>query len=252
MCDAAAGGMLRTYFVLAFAIAWGGVLVAASLDGGGWVFVAMLLGPSLASLGLTAWLEGAHGLRDLGRRVLRWRIPARWYATLLVAPAVLVGALTAAGPGAHVEPLAPLFAAFGFAAGFFEELGWTGFATPRLLRRLGWFDAGVVLGVTWALWHVLPDYLSMHGTLGALWLPHMLEWIVALVGFRVLMTWVYSHTESVGLAMLLHASFTGSQLLLWPATPAAAELIWYGTFASALWVVVAIVAGSRDDAITAP
>lgn len=228
--------MLVGYFVMAFTIAWSGVLLAGSPAG---MFVAMLLGPSLTSIALTAVAGGAHGLRDLGSRVLHWRVGARWYAALLLAPSVLVIALTAVGPGPHLGSLA--LAPIGLAAGMFEELGWTGFATPRLLRRFGWFDTGLVLGIPWAIWHALPDHAATHAAYGALWLPHMLEWLVALVGFRVLMTWIYTRTESVGLAMLLHASFTGSQLVLWPQTSPAQELVWYGTFACMLWVAVAIV-----------
>jgi CAAX protease family protein len=228
--------VLVGYFVLAFAIAWSGVLFA---DSAGGMFVAMVLGPSVASLTLTAASEGAHGLRELGSRALRWRVGARWYAMLGLAPGVLVVAIVTAGPGVTRGPLG--LAVIGLVAGVFEELGWSGFATPRVLRRFGWFDAGLVLGIPWAIWHALPDYALTHNAYGTLWFPHMLEWLVALVGFRVLMTWVYSRTESVGLAMLLHASFTGSQVVLWPQTSPAAELVWYGTFACMLWVAVAIV-----------
>ena len=55
------------------------------------------------------------------------------------------------------------------------------------------------------------------------------------------MTWVYAHARSLFLAQLLHASFTGGQLLLWPSRVSAVEgLLWYGGFA--LLVAVAAVA----------
>jgi len=139
----------------------------------------------------------------------------------------------------------------GSGAGIFEELGWTGFATPRLLQRCSWFQTGLWLGLLWAAWHVLPDYLGSAAH-GPLWIAHVLEWFVALVAFRIFMTWIYSCTRSLALAMLMHASFTGSQALLWPSAASPSdELIWYGAFALALWIALGAIA-SRADRPGAP
>ena len=113
-------------------------------------------------------------------------------------------------------------------------MGWSGFATPRLLERYPWPRAGLVLGVVWAAWHGLADYYWGGAVHGPLWGLHFLEWVAALAAFRVLMTWVYAGTRSLLLGVLLHASFTGSQVLLWPAARPAEELLWYGLFACAL------------------
>ncbi|HEY5945354.1 MAG TPA: CPBP family intramembrane glutamic endopeptidase [Kofleriaceae bacterium] len=240
---------LRWYFLLAFTISWTGVLFAASQHQLYLLFVAMLLGPSVSSIALTAYYEKARGLRELAHRLLRWRIGARWYATLLVAPLTL--SLIALALSLYSSSFRPGFAIpfaliAGFGAGIFEELGWTGFATPRLLRRYSWFDAGLLLGLPWAVWHLLTDYVGrdVHGWL---WIPHALQWVIALCAFRIFMTWVYSNTRSLLLGMLLHVSFTGSQALLWPVNPTlAVENIWYGLFAIAIWIpVVALIAKSR-------
>ena len=45
--------------------------------------------------------------------------------------------------------------AVGLGAGFFEELGWTGFAVPRLRRRYGVLTTGLIVGVLWGAWHFL-------------------------------------------------------------------------------------------------
>ena len=243
---------LGLYFGLAFGIAWGGVAFVAWLGSRPLTFVTMLLGPAVASLTLTAFLEGKEGLRSLARRLLRWRVGARWYSSALVAPsllALILGWLSRWSPhfapalatGASTRALVTTAIVAGLGAGVFEELGWTGFATPRLLRRHSWLGAGATLGLVWAVWHVLPDFLG-RAVYGRWWTLHMGEWIVALVGFRCFMTWIYARTESVPLAMLLHATFTGGQVLLWP-TPGwpSAEPVWYGIFAVALWIVVGLV-----------
>lgn len=245
---------LLSYFALAFAISWGGVLLAIHEPAPYVLFAAMLLGPSLAAIALTVALEGTRGLRALVQRLFRWRAGARWYAMVLVAPALLalvLAALSRSSPmfaPTATNNLAVLGAVVGLTAGLFEELGWTGFATPRLLRRRSWLAAGALLGIPWALWHALPDWLVMRGEYGSLWAAHMLEWLAALVAYRILMTWVYRGTRSLLVAVLMHASFTGSQTWLWPrAAPPRAELLWYGLFALGLWLVVAIVLASRRE-----
>lgn len=237
---------LRWYFALVFLISWIGVLLAASQHEMYLLFVAMLLGPSVASIVLTAHYGKARGLRELVQRLLHWRIGARWYASLLVAPLAL--GLVAAALSLYSSRFSPGFAVpyaivAGFGAGIFEELGWTGFATQRLLRRYSWFHSGLLLGLLWAVWHLLADYVG-RDTHSWLWIPHALQWIVALCAFRIFMTWVYSHTRSLLLGILLHVSFTGSQALLWPVNPTLpVEIIWYGLFAAALWIPVAVLVG---------
>jgi len=245
---------LRWYFVLAFVISWSGVLLAASQHQLYLLFVAMLIGPSLSSIVLTAYYERARGLRELAQRLVRWRFGSRWYASLFVAPVTLglvAAVLSLYSPSFHPGFAVPFALIAGFGAGIFEELGWTGFATPRLLRRYSWFDAGLLLGVPWAIWHLLTDYIGrdVHGWL---WIPHALQWIVALCAFRIFMTWIYSHTRSLLLGILLHVSFTGSQALLWPVKPTLpVELIWYGLFAIALWIPVAVLVAKSFASIGA-
>lgn len=250
------------YFALAFWISWAGVMLTAGQSSAAPVFIAMLLGPSLASVGLTGALEGVRGLRALAQRMFDFRVRARWYVTLLVPPLVITFVLfglasfsSAFLPAIVFSPRPGIVVAaavmVGLCAGFFEELGWTGFATPRLLEQRSWLHTGILLGIPWAVWHMLPDYVHEIDRYGRLWEVHILEWLVALVAYRVFMTWVYSRTRSMPLGMLLHASFTGSQLLLWPTTSVPAELVWYGFFAFAFWIVVAAVvkdvAASPDE-----
>lgn len=244
------------FFAVAFAVSWTGALGVIAAAGFGFpahghdvgrgrmlVLPAMLAGPALAGVALTAILDGRRGLRDLLARQARVAVGRRWYATLLIAPAAMalvLGFFSLSSPGFRPALLAGPHAAAivvaavvgGLAVGFFEELGWTGFVTPRLLERRGVLAAGVILGLPWAAWHALPDYWGSAHEYGSLWLPHMAEWVLALTAFRVVMTWAYAHTRSLFLAQLLHASFTGGQLLLWPSRVSALDgLLWYGCFA---------------------
>jgi membrane protease YdiL (CAAX protease family) len=255
---------VATYLLLAYGIAWGAVLALVAPTGlpgrsdqiarlFPLVLLAMLAGPSLSGLLMTALLEGQAGLRALGARLVRWRIGRQWYLPLLIAPLLLasvLAVLTAIAPAFRPailtsgDPLAVLLIAgvVGLAAGIGEEIGWTGFALPRLLVRWRPLTAGLALGSVWAFWHLLADYWGGVESFGVWYWPHFLQWVVALTAFRVLMAWVYAQTSSLLLAVLMHASFTSGQALLGPigVTPAQGVL-WYALFAAGLWLVVAAV-----------
>ncbi len=245
---------LLAYCAAVYGISWGGILVVAGARGfdlvhlraadTALIFVAMLLGPSVGGLAMTAALDGRAGLRQL--RLMRWRVGLRWYAVaLLTMPLLLLivlWPLSATVDGAFAPRFQwPLFA-IGLIAGSFEEIGWTGFATPRLLALKRLFVVGLSLGLVWALWHVLVDFRQNFNTLGAAWLLEFaVFYVVALTAYRLLMTWVYANTQSLLLAVLMHASYTGWLFVLYPATSVEQGLVWQTAFAVALWVVAAVV-----------
>ena len=256
-----------SFFVLAFGISWGGILLVLSATGfnrvelrpldTGLIFVFMLLGPSTSGLALTALLEGRAGLRRLVASMAHWRLGLRWYlVVLLTMPALLL--VTLWPLGVFLDPaFSPRFQwhlfAIGFIAGSFEEVGWTGFATPRLLQRWRLFLAGLWLGLVWALWHVLVDYRQNSSAMGALWLLQFAVFYVGtLTAYRVLMTWVYANTQSLLLAVLMHASYTGWLLTLYPATSLEQGLVWQIGFALALWIVVAVAMAGHEGRASGP
>ena len=244
------------YFALAYGISWGGILIVLGATGfdlvelrpldTGLIFVLMLLGPSTSGLFLTALLDGRAGLRRLGLRLTRWRVGRCWYAvTLLTMPFFLLVVLWPLS--VFVDPaFAPRFQwplfAIGLVAGCFEEIGWTGFATPRLLARQRLSTAGLALGLLWANWHLLVDFRYNFNAMGIAWvLEFAILYIATLTAYRVLMTWVYANTKSLLLAVLMHASYTGWLLVLYPATSFEQGLIWQSAVAAGLWVVVAVI-----------
>lgn len=246
---------LAWFFALAFGISWGGILVIVAARGvdlsplqpveGGLIFLMMLLGPSLSGLICTALTDGRAGLRALWRSALRWRVAPQWLAVaLLTTPAILLTILLplamVAGPAFRPGLQWPLLAV-GFVAGSFEEIGWTGFASPRLLERHGLGQAGLTLGLVWAFWHLLVDVRFNAGAMGPLWpVQFAVVYLATLTPYRMLMTWVFSRTGSLFAAILMHASFTGWLLVLFPATSVALSLAWQAVFALILWALVAL------------
>jgi uncharacterized protein len=247
---------LLGYFLLVYGITWGGILwllagkgfdLATPEPGEKAVMVAlMLLGPSISGLVLTVWLDGRAGLRELWSRAAHWRVGWGWAALALLTVPLLVLAILwplsawvdpAFAPGFKLE----LFT-LGLAAGFCEEIGWTGFATPRWLARQSPLAVGLKLGMLWAVWHAAADFSSNHATMGANWWAWFaVFWLATLPAYRILMTWVYAHTHSVLLAILMHASYTGWLFVLYPSTTFKQGLVWQALFAASLWCVVAVV-----------
>jgi membrane protease YdiL (CAAX protease family) len=141
--------------------------------------------------------------------------------------------------------------AFGLiGGGFLEELGWTGFAVPRLRLRYGVLATGLIVGVLWGAYHFSVIFWMSRSTIGGIPLAFFLavRGIDLLVGqlaaYRVLMVWVYDRTDgSLLVAMLMHASLSASMLILGPLALAGAPFLTYILVSSAAaWVVVAAVA----------
>jgi membrane protease YdiL (CAAX protease family) len=267
-----------SYFLLAIALSWAGIVavvwpgpIPASVSEAERLFVpvylAMLVGPSVGGLTIAALAGGRAGLRAYRERLLAWRVEAGWYAVaLLTAPMAIALALLTlsivspafvpailSGHG-HQEAAGPIHAAstlafvvtglaVGIGAGLFEELGWTGVAVPKMLPRHGLFVTGVGVGLVWGAWHFLAIYWGSGDAMGSVPAPVYL--LIALFSFlppyRILMVWVYQHTRSLLIGILMHASLTSSMLILGPAV-AGRELLTYDlTLAAVFWIAAGVV-----------
>jgi len=261
---------VATYYALTFAISWGGILIVVGPGGIPGtreeferllpvVLLALLAGPSVAGLLLTGLVHGRGGLRELLSRLLRWRVGVCWYAVALLTAPLLMTAIPLALSLLFPEFLPGIFTtddkaslllmgiAAGLIGGFLEELGWTGFAIPRLRLRYGVLTTGLIVGFLWGAWHLLMNFWTSGSPSGALSLALLLHSVIFSVGilpaYRVLMVWVYDRTGSLLVAMLMHFSLIVSNVILVPlAIAGATGPTWSLVMAAALWVVVAAVA----------
>jgi uncharacterized protein len=218
------------------------------------MFPAMVIGIGISGVVLPAATAGRAGLKVLRSRMTRWP-PGQWFFVLLIPPVGIVAVLSTLR--LLVSPsFAPGFLAFGFGAGilagFFEEIGWTGFAYPRLNARFGALRGALLLGVLWGVWHLpVVDSLGAASPHGQYW-PAFFAGFVALVAVvRVLIAWVYSDTGNILAAQLLHASSTGSLVVLGaPGVSPAQEALWYVAYAGLLWVIVGVIAARYGSSLT--
>jgi membrane protease YdiL (CAAX protease family) len=247
------------FFVLTFLISWGAILalfgpraIPATADLQEQVGMVVLLGPAGAGLLLTVLFGGWEGLRQLGARLLRWRIPGKWYGVaLLIAPLATLATLAvlSATPAiARTEDPAGLISlglVGGLTVGLLEELGWTGFATPRLTNRVPLFAAGALIGLCWGGWHFILFWAADSFTRPLaffLLLARLFSWLPA---YRILMVWVYEHTQSLFLLLLMHASLVASLAILDPVVQGRELLLFILVRAGLLWALVALVMGLR-------
>ncbi len=254
---------LVSYFALAYAAS--GVALAVlglpRIDGDGdralislAMFPVIVIAAAIAGLVMTAATDGAAGLRRLHARMTRWRL-GRWWLVLLIPPLGILAVLTFLR--AFVSPsFSPQFLAFGLGiglvAGFFEEIGWTGFAYPRLQTLFGGVGGALVLGILWAFWHLpVVDSLGAASPHGAAWPAFFASFALLIVAMRVLIAWLYANTGSVLGAQLMHASSTGFLVVLSPpAVSPGQEALWYLVYAALVWVVVGVVVARCGVSLT--
>jgi membrane protease YdiL (CAAX protease family) len=224
-----------TYLVLAFAIFWASWMPVLFFGAPPRPFSATgaILGLALPAVLVTAATDGRAGVRDLLRRMLRWRVGIGWY--LLATLAIPVGALLLAPlflgsaaleglpqnwPLLFTEFLPQLLLAL-VTVQVFEELGWAGFAQHRLQTGHGALKASLLVALAFAGLH-LPTYVSapISGESAIRDLSVMVIVIPFAIFFRILITFAYNRTRfSVLIAAISHASFNEASEIISPNAP---------------------------------
>jgi uncharacterized protein len=236
---------LTSFFVLAYAVSWTPwAFDAAGMSLGTPFFPG---GPLVAALVVIAIADGRRGFRQLGARLIRWRVGWIWYVVALGLPVlmVLVTGFVTSWLGAPAPDLSAivwadvaLVLAFRMVnptdSALGEEPGFRGYALPHLQARLSPLAAAGILGVMTAGWH-LP--LVALGNLGWIGLPS-----TALIAF--VYVWLFNRTGgSLLMAMLFHASqgaFTFGMLGFSGADEERAAYVYFGVLAVVVAAVVVV------------
>lgn len=254
---------LVAYFTLAYFISWGGIFLIILFNGSqefrgesvlsegirGQLMIAwllMLAGAAIAGLFLKRMVDGKSGLQQLLSHMTRWKVSVGWYAAaLLITPALLISVIYSFVLISENYTPGLMFGTgimAGLIGGFLEEIGWTGFALPRLQLKYTPFTAAIILGIIHSIWHLFADYIGSISFYKGIYIFHFLLWIIALTAFRLLAVWIYNHTNSLLLVQLTHAGFTGSQLIFGPPAVTPSEsVLWYSVFAAVLCIVVTLI-----------
>lgn len=197
-------------------------LLQGTLDTGFRPYFILLIfsfGPTVAGLVVTALFQGKAGLQRIAKELTHVRLSARWYGLLFALPLALclvslvIGYVLSGFQPIHFNFLIPVALLFPFLmymiifTGLAEEIGWRGYALPELQKKYTAEKASWILGIAWGLWHIpvnlVPIYLR-----GELQIPFVITILLALtfgiVGWTIVLTWIYNKTNSLWLIVLLH------------------------------------------------
>jgi membrane protease YdiL (CAAX protease family) len=240
---------MTVFLVLTFALSWTLWFAAGITSSDGPpntpLFLLGVFAPGIVSLILTAHSGGREAVAALLKRLVDWRVPARWFGfalfymfTIKLAVALLYRVAWGSWPVFGGESVPMMFAGaiaatvMGGQAG--EELGWRGYALPRLADRLGLGPAGIVLGVIWAVWH-LPLFFAPAGdTFGQSFPLYLLQ----VVAISVTMAWVYGKVQGSLLPlMLLHAAINNTKGIV-PSVDVGATDMWMLSRSPVAWLTV--------------
>jgi membrane protease YdiL (CAAX protease family) len=212
-------------------------------------------GPMVAAVAITAQESGRAGLRSLVGRITRWRVAPIWYAVAILGPIVLTLSTMAlvvifGGPAPDLSamigalPTVLVLTVYMLVqVGIGEEIGWRGYALPRLQTAYSALVSSLILGVLWALWH-LPLFFNPATSYSntPFW-----AYLVFLLPMPILYTWIFNSTGgSVLLVMILHAVTNASTGPLLRSIPEAAATAISNTSvylfqAAVLWVAAVVV-----------
>jgi membrane protease YdiL (CAAX protease family) len=225
--DTAAARSLFIFLIITFAFSWLLLGLAALSASGALPFslpsqvmiTVATLGPALGAISAAAYDSGRPGVRSLLGQAGRWRVRPRWYFIALIGPAIimLAGFLiwrTLGGPRPPAPPVStwlslPVLIIALLVPALFEEIGWRGFALPRLQSQYGWLSASLIIGLGWAIWHA-PIWFIPDAGFGTLPFPIFALFTLAL---SVLFTWLYNGAGgSVLLPALAHAAINAYPL----------------------------------------
>jgi hypothetical protein len=197
---------LIAFFVLAYAISWAFLPIEAV------GFVAG--GPFIAALIVIPLTQGWAGLKELGLRMIRWRVGWIWYVVAIGVPlgvhlltAVLNVAAGASVPSLGFSSLTTFLLMFAVrmvnpADGpLGEHPGWNGVALPGLQADHSPLLSTMILAPLVAGWH-LPLFFLEEGGLQP---PILVGGLVTTLAVTFWYTWLFNHTAgSVLLVVVAH------------------------------------------------
>jgi membrane protease YdiL (CAAX protease family) len=194
-----------TFFVLTYAIGWGLIPF--------WTFQAG--SPFIAALIVIPLTQGLSGLKELGLRMIRWRVRWYWYVVAVGMPLGVVAltaglnvALGASAPSLAFGSVSTILMVFAVRlinpgdGALGEEPGWRGVALPGLQSTLSPLVSTMILGVVVTVWHVPILFLEE----GLLQPSIIVGFLLGSFAVTFFYTWLFNHTGgSVLMTIVSHA-----------------------------------------------
>ena len=228
---------LAAFFLLTYFVSWSCFAAGAALSRGsrslsgvgGIVIVLGVFAPGFVALALIARAGGRVAVSAVLQRILPGSAGAKWYAfaifymfAIKLCVAVILRLSSGAWPAFGDAPLlmmaVSIFISTPVQAG--EEIGWRGFALPRLAARFGLGKASVLLGVIWAVWHLPLFFIPVSDAFRQSFPVYLLQ----VTALSVAVAWLYWRTGgNLLLVMLLHAAVNNTKDVVPSAVAAASD-----------------------------
>lgn len=213
------------YILIAYFISWG-IEIPLALQAQGFASLDVpfslhylaAFGPFIAGLIMTWRESGVEGVKDLGARMIRWRVAPVWWVVALspvlffLATAGVMRLLQGTWLDFQMLGRVDFLPDLGAAAallwlatyGFGEEAGWRGYLLPRLQRNCSAWRATIVLWIIWAIWHV-PSFFYLHTVSGA---GTLIGFLLGVLAGAILLTWLYNSSNgSILIIAVWHGLF---------------------------------------------
>jgi membrane protease YdiL (CAAX protease family) len=213
---------LQSFFILTFVLSWA-IWIPMAMNyydafpikmDPGFVMVFRLfgtLGPAVAAIVISLLIGGRQAVGALLGQIGRWRVHWKWYAAAALgfpALALITAGIYGLIPG--MQPIPTTGVTIGSLIVVMvimtisvlgEEIGWRGFALPRMQQRWTALNSSLLLGTIWAAWH-LPFWtvLGEQDTFG-LWY-WLMSWAFVTAG-SIYITWFMNNTGNSLLMVLL-------------------------------------------------
>lgn len=253
---------LFKFFGLTFAASWA-FFIAGAAGAGAFghplpvlaqlesaLFLIGAITPGLVALWLAARAEGSSGAKALLSRAIKWDVEWSYYllAILYMPLTKLLVALThrvITGAWPHFGNL-PLYlivpaivVSTPVQSG--EEIGWRGYALPRLDERMGLRRASLLLGAVWALWHL--PFFYVPGI--DMYRQSFPVFTLSVVAVSIAMAWLYARTnQSLLLTMLMHSTINQTSSIVSDVGKPGNPFSWHAPLSSwltagLLWIAAA-------------
>ena len=173
--------------------------------------------PALVSMGILTLDKKIKERNIILMRIVNWKMNYQWYlfaagyiAIIKIIVSFIYLMLNGSWPPFGNEALYIMLIATLFStpvqAG--EEIGWRGFALPRLSEKFGLVFASIILGILWACWHLPLFFVREADTFGQSFPLYLMQ----VTGLSVAMAWLYWRTGgSLFLVMLMHAAVNNTK-----------------------------------------
>jgi membrane protease YdiL (CAAX protease family) len=184
------------------------------------------MAPSLVGLILILEEQGISGTKSLLGRLFQWKVNIRWYIFVLCIPAVIISTsiiinsifanvpINISTIGDWRIILITFIVTLFIGGPIGEELGWRGYALPKMGETRKPLLASLIVGLGWGLWHLPLFWIngSLQADIPVIW------FIVSILAESVLYTWIYTSTGgNLFLMVLFHTSINAwAKLLLLP------------------------------------